>query len=294
MRTTLRKLTALFGFSLLALLLIGFAGVVWGALIFANLRFGHAVPWCLPALCVFLWLMWRYLGGRGWPRSTSVRRRVLLRANPVPAAAYAWSAVAGLLAIVSLAGFWIVMFRLVPMHANPLLPERFSSSPLLMAAVLIGASLLAPVMEESACRGYLQSVLERDFSAVTAVVLSSVVFSLAHVTQGVVWPKLLFYCLVGVTFGALALLNDSILPVIPVHIAGDLVFFLFVWPHDQARTLVAQSGTDLWFWLHVAQTIVFAAASVLAFRRIRRARAAGPAARLSEIAPVIGAARNLA
>ena len=274
MRTSLRKLISVFGFSLLALVFIGFAGVVWGALIFANMRFGHALPWCLPALCAFLYLWWRFLGGGGWPRSTSVRRRVLLRANPVALAAYGWSAVAGLLAIVSLAGLWIVMFRLVPMHPNPLLPGAFSSSPVFMAAVLIGASLLAPIVEESAVRGYLQSVLERDFSAFTAVVLSSVIFALAHVTQGVAWPKLLFYFFVGVVFGSLALLNDSILPVIPVHIAGDLIFFLFVWPHDQTRTLIWQSGTDPWFWLHVVQTIGLAAASFLAFSRIRPARRA--------------------
>jgi membrane protease YdiL (CAAX protease family) len=196
---------------------------------------------------------------------------VLLRANPVPLAAYGWSAIAGLLAILSLAGFWIVMFRLVPIHANPLLPGRFDSSPLFTAAVLIGASLLAPIVEESAVRGYLQSVLERDFSAVTAVILSSTVFSLAHVTQGVVWPKLLFYFLVGIAFGTLARLNDSILPIIPVHIAGDLIFFLFVWPHDQTRTLIWQSGTDLWFWIHVVQTIGFAVASCIAFCLIRSA-----------------------
>jgi membrane protease YdiL (CAAX protease family) len=272
MRKSLRKLSSLLAFSLLALLLIGFAGVVWGTLIYANMRVAHEVPWCLPALCAFLYLIWRYLEGHGWPRSTSVRRRVLLRANPVPLAAYGWSAVAGVLAVLSLAGFWIVMFRIIPMHANPLLPGRFNSSSLFMAAVLAGASLLAPIVEESAVRGYLQNVLERDFSAVTAVVLSSVVFSLAHVTQGLVWPKLVFYFLVGIAFGALALLNDSILPVIPVHIAGDLIFFLFVWPHDQTRTLIWQSGSDLWFWVHVVQTVGFTVVSFIAFRLIRPAR----------------------
>ena len=272
MRVRLRKLSSLLGFSLLALLLIGFAGLVWCALIYANMRVAYAVPWCLPALCAFLYLLWRYLRGEGWPRSTSRRRRELLRANPVPPAAYGWSAVAGLLAVLSLAGFWILMFRLVPMHPNLLLPGRFNSSPLFAAAVLVGASLLAPIVEESAIRGYLQKALEQDFSAVSAVVISSLVFSLAHVTQGVVWPKLLFYFLVGIAFGSLALLNDSILPVIPVHIAGDLIFFLFVWPYDQTRTLIWQSGTDLWFWLPVIQTIAFGAASVFAFRHIWQAR----------------------
>ncbi len=269
MRSTWQKVRSAVGFSVLALLLIGVMGAVWGALIYGNMRTTTSIPWALPALVAVLWAMWQYLGGKGWPASTSTRRKQLLRANPVSRPALMWSAVAGLLAIGALAGFWIVMFRLVPMHANLLLPARFTTSPVLIAAIIAGASLLAPITEESAVRGYLQSALERDFTPLTAVILSSLVFALAHVTQGLAWPKLLLYFLVGITFGALAYLNNSILPVIPVHIAADLIFFILIWPRDPARRLIWQSGTDAWFWLHVAQTIGLAALSVAAFRQLR-------------------------
>ena len=271
MRSLLQRIGAGVGFSLLALFIIGAGGTLWGALVFANLRTTPSVPWALPVLCAALWLAWQYLGGRGWPRSTSARRKTLRRANRVSASAFGWSLAAGLLAIVALAGFWITMFRLVPMTPNLVLPQRFTSSRLLIAAIVAGASLLAPVTEEIGVRGYLQSVLERNFTPVTAVLMSSSVFALAHLTQGNAWPKLLFYFLVGVTFGTLALLNDSILPVLPVHAAGDVTFFLLIWPHDAGRSLVWTHGTDAWFWIHVAQTIGFAAAAVWAFRRIPRA-----------------------
>ena len=136
---------------------------------------------------------------------------------------------AGLLAVFSLAGLWIVMFRLYPMEPNPLIPTSFTSSPIFVAAIVVGAALLAPISEESAVRGYLQSILERNLAPFTAVLLSSTVFALAHATQGLVWPKLLFYFLVGVAFGSLAYINQSILPVIPVHIAGDLIFLTLIW-----------------------------------------------------------------
>lgn len=270
MRSNIRKLGSFLGFSLLALTIIGLAGLIWGALIHVNLSFEPRVPWCLPGLCVFLVLAWRYLGGSGWPRSTSERRRILMRANSVSWSAFAWSQVAGLLAIGSLSGFWILLFRLVPMHPNLILPARFTSSPKLTIAIILGASLLAPVIEEISVRGYLQSVLERDFSPLAAVVLSSAVFAMAHVSQGLAWPKLLFYFLVGITFGSLALRNDSILPVIPVHIAGDMIFFLFVWPRDETRSSIAQHGPDLWFWVHVAQTVAFATAAIFAYGRLPR------------------------
>jgi Type II CAAX prenyl endopeptidase Rce1-like len=103
------------------------------------------------------------------------------------------------------------------------------------------------------------------------VMLSSIVFALAHLSQGLPWAKLLIYFLVGLTFGAMAWLNNSILPVIPVHIAGDLSFFLWIWPNDVGRKLVWQSGADGWFWLHLAQVFVCTALSLLAFWRLHRA-----------------------
>jgi len=267
-----RRIGSFLGFSVLSLTLVGGTSAIWGALVIGNTRTTPSIPWSLPLLFVMLWLVWQYLSGRGWPATTSRSRKLLLRANPVSREALAWSIVAGLFAIIALAGFWIVAFRLFPMQANLLLPAQFTSSRILIATIIIGASILAPISEESGIRGYLQTSLERNFKPATAVAMSSTVFAVAHVTQGMALPKLVFYFLVGVTFGTLAYLNDSILPVIPVHIAGDLIFFLFVWPHDRARSLVWRTGADLWFWIHIVQMIVFTALAVLVFRRLNQTR----------------------
>lgn len=270
-----RRIRMLAGFGLLALGMISVGGVVWGALVYANLRTTPAVPWALPVLVILLWASWHYLDGHGWPASTAATRKALLRANRVRRGALGWSIVAGLLAIVALAGFWIVMFRIVPMRPNLMLPQRFTSSSLLIAAIIAGASLLAPIIEESAVRGYLQSVLEREFPPVHAVMLSSVVFAIAHVSQDVAWPKLLFYFLVGVTFGSLAYLNNSILPAIPVHIAGDVLFFVCIWPYDATRRPIANGG-DFWLWAHVVQFVVFGALSIGAFCKLREIASTPP------------------
>jgi membrane protease YdiL (CAAX protease family) len=110
-----------------------------------------------------------------------------------------------------LTGLWIITFQLFRMPPNRLLPANFVSSPL-FAGAIAGASFLAPITEETAVRGYLQTVLEKEFSPAVAIELSSFVFAIAHISQGVAWPKLLVYFLVGVTFGTMARLNDSILP----------------------------------------------------------------------------------
>lgn len=168
-----RRLGLFLAFGLLALLMIAVPSAIWGALVLANLKVSPTIPCCLPAVVMVLWLFWQYVGGRGWPRSTTAERSVLRRANPVSGKAFLWSLVAGGLAIVALAGLWIVLFQLVKLPPNVLLPANFISTPWMVGAIVLGASLVALITEESAVRGYLQVVLEREFRPLTAVTLSS-------------------------------------------------------------------------------------------------------------------------
>ena len=258
------------GFGLLAFAITILAGGIWSALLIINLRSSPAVPWSFTAMALLLWVMWSYLGGKGWPRSTSEARRRYLRAKRKSGPTYLWAWVAGLLSVVALAGYWIVLFQLVKMPPNAL--SDLSSYPRITVALMIlMGSLVSPLMEEAGFRGYFQVALEREFRGPVAVIVSSVLFALAHgPTQGFLWPKLLFYFLVGVAFGATAYLTNSILPAIPVHVVGLLIFFTLVWPHDTARRLVWDSGTDNLFWIHVAQAIVFTMLAVWAFQRVAR------------------------
>lgn len=253
-------------------LLITFAGSgVWGLLLTINLKTSARVPWSVVPTAGFLWLLWRYLGGRGWPRSTSEARRRSLRANPVAAPVLMWSLIAGVLAIAALAGYWIALWQLYPVKMRPDIFSDYSPYPLLtVALIIVMGSLNSPLTEEAGFRGYCQTRLEREFRAPVAVALASFFFMLAHLNQGLYWPKLLVFCLVGLAFGTIAYLANSILASIPVHMLGILTFFIFIWPRDAARRLVWEGGPDAWFWTHVVQAIVFTGLAILAFRRLAR------------------------
>jgi membrane protease YdiL (CAAX protease family) len=256
------------GFGLLALSITILAGGIWSTLLVTNLRISPAVPWSVPAMAFLLWLAWSYLGGSGWPRSTSEARRRCLRANRKSGETYLWAWVAGVLSVVALSGIWIVLFRLVKMPPN-MLSDVSSYPRMTVALMILMGSLVSPFMEEAGFRGYFQGALEREFRAPLAIVISSVVFALAHgPTQGFLWPKLLFYFFVGIAFGATAYLTHSTLPAIPVHFVGLLIFFTLIWPRDATRRLVLESGTDNWFWIHLGQAIVFTVLAVWAFRRL--------------------------
>jgi hypothetical protein len=112
-------------------------------------------------------------------------------------------------------------------------------------------------------------------SGTTAVIVTALVFALLpHPPAGVVFvPKVLFFFLVGLVFSTMAHLTKSILPGLAVHALGLLAFFVLVWPHDTDRPLVTSVGTDLWFWMHVAQAVVFAGLALAAFGKLARVSA---------------------
>lgn len=266
---------------LAALLSFGAAAVgsiTWGALIVANARLSPSIPWSVPVMAAVLVAYWWYLGGRGWPRRTRVARAALLRARLVPARVFGLAWLGGGLALVALAGLWVVLVQLTGSGGNPT-ESQLQGYPLILVALAIAmGSLVSPITEEASFRGYAQVILERRYSPLIAIAISSAFFAAWHgPTQGFFWSKLLFFFLVGVVFGTIAYLTGSTLPAIPVHIAGDLVFFIAIWPQDAHRQLVGRGGTDTWFWISVGQVVVFGLLAVLTLSILAAVRLARPA-----------------
>ena len=78
-----------------AFLIGGVSSLIWGALAVSNLAISPAIPWSVAVMALVLVLLWLYLGGRGWPQSTSQARRAFLRAKPVSRRVLGWALVAG-------------------------------------------------------------------------------------------------------------------------------------------------------------------------------------------------------
>jgi membrane protease YdiL (CAAX protease family) len=257
---------------------LGTAGI-WTGLLASNLRSNPAIPWSVGVMALILWVLWQYLGGRWAPRRTAAARRAALRARPLPRPVLAWAIGAGLLALVALAGFWVVLVRLVAVPAHAL-PDYTRYPPLTVALVLAMAALAGGVTEEAGFRGYFQGALERTVGGPAAILIAAAVMAPAHaMTQGFVWPIVLFYLCVDAMLGMTAYLTQSILPGLVTHSLGLLTFFALIWPRDPARRLVWDGGADPWFWLHSGQALLFAALALLAFRRLAgmtARRRAGP------------------
>jgi membrane protease YdiL (CAAX protease family) len=165
---------------------------VWGALVTTNLKATPSLPWAVPVMATVLFVMWKYLGGRWWPSKTSETRRRCLRANLVARKVLLWSFAAGSAGVVALAGYWICLSQLVEFPPNQL-PDTSKYPTLTVVPMLIMACIAAPVAEEAAFRGYCWTILERQFRPASVFVLSSLLFALAHFTQGLALAKLLVY-----------------------------------------------------------------------------------------------------
>jgi membrane protease YdiL (CAAX protease family) len=252
--------------AILGIFIALFGQGVWSALIAANLATTPAIPWAVGVMAVALWLIWQYLNGRFGPQRTSESRRLRLRANALPANVFAWALLAGALSIVALAGWWMLISRLLHISGS-VLPDMSKYPRLTIVPSVAMGTLISPILEQAGLWGYCQSILEGEFSGPAAIVSTAILFALLphppiHV---VLWPKLILYFCTGVTFGVMAYLTKSILPGLLVHIFGLLAFFTLVFQNQSA-----QSGADAWMWIHAVQTMVFAALSIAALARLRR------------------------
>jgi len=250
---------------LFAIIFTGAISGVWAALLTVNLKTSGAIPWAVAPMALVLWAVWTFLDGQwGWPRSQTARRG-LLRSHRLPTHVMVLAIAAGLLWMVALAGFWIVVHRLMVVPTNPL-PGLSKYPAFTVILALAMASISGAVSEEAAYRGYFLSALERAGLGPAAVLAAALLMAPEHaLTQGFVWPTIVFYLMFDGMQGAITYVTGSIQPGIVTHAIGLFIFFYVIWPHDAGRTLISAHGPDTWFWIHLAQMVVCGALSLRAF-----------------------------
>ena len=118
------------------------------------------------------------------------------------------------LPLVALAG--LLVERLVgdPGGSNPLLELVLTAGdPLALFCFAVTAMVLAPLFEETLFRGVLLPVLARHWGPPIAVLMSALVFGLAHLSLGELVPLLVL----GVGLGWLRLRTGRLAPCVLMH-----------------------------------------------------------------------------
>jgi membrane protease YdiL (CAAX protease family) len=262
---------------LVGLLVATVGGIMTGPLIYANLELWPAVPWSVPLLAAWLWVFWRYLNGRGWPRSTAEARRRGLRARPLSLRVWRLALAAGFLAMGSSFALHWVVGRFVTFGygiPEPLVPFPFFT----LLSILLVLSLAAGVVEESAFRGYMQGPIERRHGIVVAILVVSVVFGLGHLTDwqpAMTLARMFFIVTAAVLYGILVHLTDSIRPGIVLHAVGDAIGICWIWWIAARRgagpdEAVVAAASDPVFWGTCLAVVGLGSAAAWAFVRLAR------------------------
>ena len=259
---------------LVAIAVSGAANLVWGVLIQTNLVFFPRWPWAAAIMTGFLVFYWRFLKGWGWPQSTATARRAHLRAEPIASPVWRWSLMAGALGLAASIALFILSHRLIR-WPQPIRPDLSHIPGVTLFITLLMSAMVAGIGEEAGFRGYMQAPLERRYGPTLAIVFTSIVFGLAHLSHGFFFPALLFDIAWGALYGFLAYQSGSIVPGIILHSSADALEFIAAWKFPRIPApLIWGSGPDRMFWFYCTMAVVLGIAALGAFRRLARTRAA--------------------
>ena len=261
-----------------AVLLAG--NLPWGV-VFAplNLRLWPQVPWALLPMAVYLWLYWRFIGGRFGSADTAETRRTSLRAGPLAPRLWAMALATGLIGFGGLVLLLLAMARLVAMPASAPLTTPPGMPPLTGFLLVVMSSIVAAVTEEAGFRGYMHGPIERRYGLLAAIAVNGTMFGLLHFQNhpGAVLSMLPYYVAVAGVYSGLTWGVDSILPAVLLHAAGDVWSLTRLWltgkPEWQlgsAASTVWTTGVDAAFGMTVAGTVLLAALFIHLCRTLRR------------------------
>ncbi|MFI4936333.1 MAG: CPBP family intramembrane glutamic endopeptidase [Caulobacterales bacterium] len=276
MQPLLRRIKIIGLAALAACAILAVGQFLWGFMVMANIALTPTLPWAALVMPFVLAALVTFLAGRGWPKKGAQARRKLVPLGPVSARAWTWSLIAGATGVAAAAALWTVMASVVRVPPN-VLPDTHGVPMTTLVPILLISIIAPPLSEEIAFRGYAMGFLRRHFSPTSALVITSLLFAAAHLTQGLYAPKLIVYFIAGLAFGFVALRTGSLIPAMVVHSMGDLTFFTLVWSHDAGRRLIGEGGADAWFFASLAILVVFTPLSILAFRQLVRVTGERPA-----------------
>jgi len=254
------------------------AANVWPLLL---VGFGMPIAGIFEAGFLVLYFWWAC--GHGVPASLKQARRDAFRATQLTRAQWLFGIAAALAFALTVHAGLVVLFRLVPFPAalfhrdyqvgmNMALPFRW-------AAVVVAAASAA-ICEETGFRGYMQRPIETRHGAVTAIAISSVLFTVFHLSKSWAIPGMVPIVLgAGVLLGLIAWASNSLIPGIIGHTVMDIGMFGYWWTGlagtFAARTITV-TGIDFPFLFACAVLVAGLATTLLLITKLRAIAAESP------------------
>jgi len=138
------------------------------------------------------------------------------------------------------------------------------------------SAISAGVCEETGFRGYMQRPIERRTGHASAILISSLCFTLIHLSKS--WALLGMVPIVfgaGILLGFLARASASLVFCIIGHTIMDIGLFAYWWTQIAdvfEQKPVFQSGVDLAFLLECTGFVLFLSMTLVALRKLTSMR----------------------
>jgi len=238
---------------------------------------GLSTPLAAVAELLFLGAYIWWAAGGGPPRAWATARANAFRNIRLTPAQWGWGLLAAVFFALTVHAAIVLLFRFVP-YPVAMFRKGYDISfiptvPLRWLACIISA-LSAGVCEEIGFRGYMQRPIEQRVGVKTAVLISSLLFMLLHLSKG--WASLGMVPIIfgaGILLGLLAWSSRSLIPCIIGHAIMDIGLFAFWWT-GTAGTFSArpiyETGVDSLFLIACCVFVLSLALVLLAISRLRR------------------------
>ena len=257
-------------------IILEFGTRLWSIIALANIKLSPSIPWSYPLMAIVLFLIWKYLDGKGLPKSTQKNRHLWMRANSVPPNKRKWSWISAVLLGATILSFILLGIRITDVSSGQINQiERISIYPFWMIfSLIIMTSMVAGIIEEISFRGYMQKPMEIRYGPKLAILIVALFFTLLHLPNATITPQLIPIFFIGsIGWGVLAYLTNSIIPGIIIHIAVDITSYLWIWRNlEYAKTMYSESiiknGIDMPFMILIFVLLFLSILLIYSFRKL--------------------------
>ena len=249
------------------------------------------VPVAVGAELLFLSVYVWWASGGGPPTQFRAIRADYFRVRHLSGTQWAWGLLAALSFAVTVHAAIVLLFRLVPYPAAAFrqgydisyIPTRQ-----LQYLACVVSALSAGVCEEIGFRGYMQRPIEKRHGALVAILVSSLLFTVLHLTKG--WALIGMVPIVfgaGLLLGTLARASGTLWFGILGHWLMDIGLFIFWWTQVGGtfhQRPIFETGIDqpfIWECAVFAAALTVVLSSIVKLLQLRDSAQVPPAARLN-------------
>jgi membrane protease YdiL (CAAX protease family) len=224
-------------------------------------------------LAAYIW----WVSGGGPPRTTQTARATYFRRGRLSPTQWCWGVIAAIFFAATVHASIVLLFRLAP-FPTAAFRQGYDFSfiptlPLRWLAVVVSATS-AGICEETGFRGYMQVPIEQRHGARRAILISSSLFMVFHLTKS--WATVGMVPIVfgaGILLGLLAWSSGSIVPSMIGHVVMDIGLFAYWWTGiagDFTARPISETGVDEMFLIACAAFAVALVVTLFAIRKLRR------------------------